>query len=70
MNCRTCGKETKICYSNEGTLAIIYGWCQCKECYSKEHSVCVCGTFLADTWKFCPICGKQVNHIERSDECV
>ena len=58
FNCGTCGKETDICYTDDGVLGMVHGFCQCKECYSKTHPLCFnCQELTDKLWKYCAHCG-------------
>lgn len=62
IKCITCGKETDVCYTDEGVLGFTHGHCQCRECYIKSgHPECsTCGELLSSGWKFCAHCGTQI----------
>ena len=62
MVCRTCGKSTDVCYTDEGALGLTHGFCQCRECYIKSgHPECSqCKELLSSQFRYCPWGGNKV----------
>ena len=62
VRCISCGKETDICYTDEGMLGLTHGHYRCRECYIKAgHPACLeCGELLSNKFKFCPWCGTKL----------
>lgn len=62
FKCGTCGKETSICYADYGALGLVHGFCQCRDCYSKNHPFCpLCGELTEKSWNYCAHCGAFLN---------
>lgn len=68
FKCRTCRKETDVCYTDEGVLGMTHGSCQCRDCYVKDgHPECPkCKELTYESWKFCTHCGSPLdNKVEK-----
>lgn len=58
FKCGTCGNKTDVCYTDAGTLGMVHGFCQCRDCYSIEHPLCpMCNDLTSKEWDYCAHCG-------------